>query len=167
MFPAPAFDFNRAENYVLACYGIKQEELKAFSTFYLSLYDDLNETIGTLQEMIEMHNYSTEYKDIVNMNLNVMTYAINGFYYGYLGCLSLLPKDARKTHYELAKKWKNFPNGTPLDLSQEEYDQFQAYEINKYQEEVDKYGTQVNYEERKLNELEKQVDELNNAIEKQ
>lgn len=89
-----------------------------------------------------------------------MTYSINAFYYGYLGSLSLLPKGARKFHYEVAKKWKNFPNGTPLDLSQEEYEQFQAYEMNRYQEEVNNYGAQVNYEERRLDELEERLDQL-------
>ena len=94
-----------------------------------------------------------------------MTYSINAFYYGYLGSISLLPKKSRKSHYELSKKWKTFPNGTPLDLSQEEYEQFQLYEINRYEDEVAKYGAQVNYEERKLKNLEKQIDELTDALE--
>lgn len=152
------------ENYVLAYYGIKQEELKAFSSFYLSLYDDLTETTIKLKEMIASHEYSREYKDAVHLDLSCMIYTINAFYYGYLGSISLLPKSVRNLHYELAKKWKNFPNGTPLDLSQEEYEQFQAYEINRLEEEIEKYGAQVNYEERKLNELEKQIDELSDAI---
>ena len=70
-----------------------------------------------------------------------------------------------RTHYEMAKKWKNFPNGTPLDLSQEEYEQFQMNEINRYQEEISKYGEQVNYEERRVNELEKQIEELDKKME--
>ena len=163
-FPAPNFNMNRLEKYVLAYYNIKQEELETFSTYYMSFYDDMEEVTSMLQEMIDSHNYQTEYKDVVKLNLTCMTYSINAFYYGYLGSLSLIPKDARKLHYEMAKKWKNFPNGTPLDLSQEEYEQFQAYEINRYQEEVDKFGAQVNYEERKLNDLEKQVESLENAI---
>lgn len=164
-FPAPEFELNRIEKYVLAFYGVKQEELNAFSAFYLTLYDDLEETSDLLKELIASHEYTREYKDIVEQNLTCMTYSINAFYYGYLGSISLLPKNSRKSHYELSKKWKTFPNGTPLDLSQEEYEQFQLYEINRYENEVAKYGAQVNYEERKLNDLEKQIDELTDALE--
>ena len=164
-FPAPDFNFKGIENYVLASYNVKQEEMKAFSAFYISLYDDLEETMDWMNEMLETHDYSKTYKDIIDMNLNGMSYSINAFYYGYLGSLSLLPKSARKTHYEMAKKWKSFPNGTPLDLSQEEYEQFQMNEINRYQEEISKYGEQVNYEERRVNELEKQIEELDKKME--
>ena len=164
-FPAPNFDLTNIESYILANYDINQDELNAFPVFYLSLYDDIEGTIETLKEMIASHDYSRAYRESVSLDLTCMTYAINSFYYGYLGCLSLLPKSARKVHYELAKKWRNFPNGTPLDLSQEEYEQFQAYEVNRYEEEVSKYGNQVNYEERRLNELENQVEQLQNAIE--
>ena len=164
-FPAPDFKLSGIENYVLALYGINPEELNAFSAFYLSFYDDIEETSDLLKEMIASHKYPREYKDIVKRDLTCMTYSINAFYYGYLGSISLLPKGSRKNHYELSKKWKNFPNGTPLDLSQEEYEQFQLYEINRFEEEVEKYGVQVNFEERKLNDLEKQIDDLSNAIE--
>ena len=158
--PAPDFEMKGLENYVLAYYGVKQEELKALSTYYLTLYDDIEDIASGLQEMVENHSYEKEYKDAVLLRLRCMTYSINAFYYGYLGSLSLLPKGARKFHYEVAKKWKNFPNGTPLDLSQEEYEQFQAYEMNRYQEEVNNYGAQVNYEERRLDELEERLDQL-------
>ena len=163
-FPAPNFNITGTENYVLAYYGVKQEELKTFSTWYLSIYEDIEETTELLRGMLDSHNYSTTYKDAVNMNLACMGYNINAFYYAYLGSLSLFPKSARKTHYEMAKKWKNFPNGTPLDLPQEEYEQFQVYEINRLNEGVEKYGAQVNFEERKLNELEKQLEELEDAV---
>lgn len=163
-FPAPDFERTGVENYVLAYYGVKQEELKAFSTFYLSFYDDLEDASEVLKEMMASHEYSREYKDIVKQELTCMVYSINAFYYGYLGSLSLLPKSSRKMHYELSKKWKNFPNGTPLDLSQEEYEQFQMYEINRFNEEVEKYGAQVNYEERKLDELEKKFEELEENV---
>ena len=165
--PAPDFSMQGTESYVLAYYGVKKEEMKAFSAYYMSLYDDIEDVIAMLKEMAETHNYKTEYKDVVILDLTCMTYAINAFYYGYLGSLSLLPKDARNFHYELSKKWTHFPNGTPLDLSQEEYEQFEAYEINRLQDEIDRYGAQVNYEERRLNELEKQIDDLMDVVESQ
>lgn len=164
-FPAPDFSLQGVEGYVLAYYDIKQEELQAFSAHYLSLYDDIEETTELLREMLDNHDYSANYKDVVNLNLTCMTYSINAFYYGYLGSLSLLPRSARKTHYEMAKKWRHFPNGTPLDLPQEEYEQFQTFEINRYNEEVERYGALVNFEERKINELEKQVDQLRDMVE--
>jgi cell division septum initiation protein DivIVA len=64
----------------------------------------------------------------------------------------------------LASGWKSFPNGTPLDLSQKEYEQFQIQEINRYKEEVEKYGAKVNYEEQKLEDLEKQIDQLQDQV---
>jgi hypothetical protein len=50
--------------------------------------------------------------------------------------MSLLPKSAREKHFELAKKWTQFPNGTPLDLSQEEYEGFQMKEMAMCEEEI-------------------------------
>ena len=94
------------------------------------------------------------------LNLNCLQYSINAFYYGYLGMVSLFPKSSREYHYKLSNGWKSFPNGTPLDLSQEEYEQFQAHEMNCYKEDMEKFGAEVNYEEQKLEDLEAQLDQL-------
>lgn len=103
-------------------------------------------------------------RNSVNLDLNCIHYSINSFYYGYLGLVSLFPKSSREYHYKLASGWKSFPNGTPLDLSQKEYEQFQIQEINRYKEEVEKYGAKVNYEEQKLEDLEKQIDQLQDQV---
>ena len=165
-FPAPIFRFEGIDNYVINHYNVKLEELQAFSAFYFSFYDDLEEITETLKEMVSMHEYPREYKDMVTRDLTCMSYSINAFYYGYLEILSLIPKSARKTHYELAKDWRNFPNGTPLDLSQEEYQQFQEYEVHKVEKIITEYGSKVNFEEYKWDDIEKQIEELTEAIEK-
>lgn len=159
-FPAPDFSLQGVEQYVLAYYNINQEELQAFSLFYASFYDDFDDLFTLLNEIIKDHDYSVMNKNRVSMNLNCIQYSINAFYYGYLGFVSLFPKSAREYHYKLAGGWKSFPNGTPLDLSQEEYEQFQAHEINCYKDEVAKYGAVVNYEEQRLDDLEEQIDQL-------
>lgn len=87
-------------------------------------------------------------------------YSTNAFYYGYLGMVSLLPQGARKTHHEIGKKWRNFPNGTALDLAQEEYERFQMYEINKMQEEYDRFGAEVNFEDHTLSDMEERLEKL-------
>ena len=163
-FPAPDFSLQGVEQYVLAYYKINQEELQAFSLFYSSFYDDFDELMTLLYECVEEHNYSVMNRNSVNLNLNCIQYSINSFYYGYLGLVSLFPKSSREYHYKLAGGWKSFPNGTPLDLSQEEYEQFQIQEINRYKEEVEKYGAKVNYEEQKLEDLEKQIDQLQDQV---
>lgn len=163
--PVPNFQLNWIENFVLSFRGLQAEELNAFSAYYESFYEDFEEIIEFLKETIDTHDYSSIRKQRLTTDLNCMQYSINGFYYGYLQILSLLPKSVRKTHYEMAGKWRNYPNGTPLDLPQEEYEQFQIKEIEHYKEEVEQYGSQINYEEQKLNDLEKQIDEENKAFE--
>ena len=163
-FPAPDFSLQGVEQYVLAYYKINQEELQAFSLFYSSFYDDFDELMTLLYECVEEHNYSVMNRNSVNLDLNCIHYSINSFYYGYLGLVSLFPKSSREYHYKLASGWKSFPNGTPLDLSQKEYEQFQIQEINRYKEEVEKYGAKVNYEEQKLEDLEKQIDQLQDQV---
>lgn len=164
MFPAPDFSLKGVEQYVLAYYNINQEELQAFSLFYSTFYDDYDDLIALIREVVDSHDYSVINKNKVTMNLNCLQYSINAFYYGYLGLVSLFPKSFREYHYKLASGWKSFPNGTPLDLSQEEYEQFQAHEINCYKEEVEKFGAEVNYEEQKLEELENQIDQLQEQV---
>lgn len=159
-FPAPDFSLQGVEQYVLDYYNINQEELQAFSLYYASFYDDFDELMALITEIVDTHDYSAKSGNRVIMNLNCIQHSINAFYYGYLGLVSLFPKSAREYHYKLANGWKSFPNGTPLDLPQEEYEQFQAHEINCYKEEVEKFGDVVNYEDQKLEELEKQVDQL-------
>ena len=144
----------------MAYYNINQEELQAFSLLYSSFYDDFDDLVEILKIMLDEHDYSVSYQKKVNMELNCMQYSINSFYYGYLGLVSLFPKSARENHYKLANSWKSFPNGTPLDLPQEEYEQFQIHEINFYKEEVEKFGVEVNNEEQRLEELEQQIDQL-------
>ena len=159
-YPAPDFSLQGTEQYVLAYYNINQEELQAFSLLYSSFYDDFDDLVEILKIMLDEHDYSVSYQKKVNMELNCMQYSINSFYYGYLGLVSLFPKSARENHYKLANSWKSFPNGTPLDLPQEEYEQFQIHEINFYKEEVEKFGVEVNNEEQRLEELEQQIDQL-------
>lgn len=154
--PVPEFNINGVESYVLAFYDVKQEELKGFAMYYNSLYDDFDNAISFMRKIISMHDYSEGFSDAAKMETQVMSYSINAFYYAYLGCLSLLPKASRSTHYELSKKWRHFPNGTPLDLSQEEYEQFQAIEMNHMNDIIYKMAAQVQYEEQKLRDLERQ-----------
>ena len=158
--PEPLFDINGMEAYVLSYYNIKREELNAFNAYYKSIFDDMDDVFECIQAQIELHDYSKHTNALILMNLDCMGYSINGFYYGYLGSISLLPKSARTAHYEMAKKWTSFPNGTPLDLSQEEYEQFQMQEIHRYEEELNRFGTAVKAEEDRLDDIEEQVEEL-------
>ena len=162
--PVPDFNLQWRESFVMSFYGINQEELKAFSAYYDSFYEDLEEIMEYLTEILRKHDYSSGSKLVLDTDLKCMQYSINAFYYGYLGSLSLLPKSARKTHYELAQKWRNFPNGIPLDLPQEEYDQFQLYEMNRCQDEMEKLNMVVNYEDYVLDEMEKRLDELEENV---
>ena len=158
--PDPSFNFNSIENYVLAYYNIHQEELDAFSMFYASVFDDMEELCQTVREIIDTHRYSQLERDRFATDVSCFGYSLNAYYYGYIGCLSLLPKTARKEHFEMAKKWKCFPNGVPFDLAQEEYEQFQMLEIAHYEEAAERFHATVNYEERKLNEIEERLDVL-------
>lgn len=134
--PAPMFQFNSIESYVLAYYKTEKEELSGFTALYNSMLDDM----GNLIEMVKAVNgedtCSQVERDGLATSISGYQHYLNAFYYGYLGSLSLLPKSARKMHFDMAKKWTSFPNGTPLDLTQEEYEQFQTKEVEIYQEEV-------------------------------
>ena len=157
---APEFSFNSLENYVLAYYDIDKEELIAFSTYYNSMFDEMDNLNSEILSTIERRNYSQLERDNISLIINCFEHYINGFYYGYMGSLSLLPKSAREKHFKVAKKWKCFPNGTPLDLSQEEYEQFQMQEVELINEEINRFNAALNYTERQLNELGERIDEL-------
>lgn len=159
-FPAPVFSFNSLENYVLAYHKIEREDIKAFSKYYDTMFDDMDNLIVIIRDMIDNHTYSQLERDNIATGFSYFNHSLNAFYYGYLGSLSLLPKSARKTHFELAKKWESFPNGTPLDLTQEEYEQFQMQEMAKCEEELNHLNLVVNYEDRMLDDLEGRIDEL-------
>lgn len=159
-FPAPKFSFNSFENYVLAYYKIEKEDINAFSKYYDTMFDDVYNIIASSREMIGNHTYSQIERDNLLAGFNYFSHSLNAFYYGYLGSLSLLPKSARKNHFEMAKKWGCYPNGTPLDLTQEEYVQFQMQEMAKCEEELNHLNAVVNYEDRMLDDLEGRIDEL-------
>jgi len=165
-FPAPKFSFNSFENYVLAYYKIEGAELNAFSTYYESMFDDVDNLIIASREMIGNHTYSQIERDNLLVGFNYFSHSLNAFYYGYLGNLSLLPKSARKNHFELAKKWRCYPNGTPLDLTQEEYEQFQLQEIAKSEEEMNKLNAAVNYEDKHLDEIEDRLNKVEGKTKK-
>ena len=159
-FPAPIFNFNSMENYVLAYYKIETEELNAFTKYYETMFDDIDNLTMVIRDMIGNHTYSQLERDNVSTGINYFNHSLNALYYGYLGSVSLLPRSARKTHYEMAKKWKCFPNGTPLDLAQEEYEQFQMQEMAKCEEELNHLNAVVNYEECQLDNMERRLDNL-------
>ena len=159
-FPAPVFTFNSLENYVLAYYRIEKEDINAFSKYYDTMFDDVENLNVIIRDMIDNHTYSQLERDNIATGFSYFSHSLNALYYGYLGSLSLLPKSARKTHFDLAKRWKSFPNGTPLDLAQEEYEQFQMQEMAKCEEELNHLNAVVNYEDRMLDDLEGRIDEL-------
>lgn len=159
-FPAPVFEFNSTENYVLAYYNIEKEDLAAFTLFYNSMFDSMNDILEIVRTMKEQHTYSQLERDHVALSVNCFEHYNNAFYYGYMSSLSLLPKSARKKHFTLAKKWKSFPNGTPFDLTQEEYEQFQTQELGRCEEESQRFQAALNYSEQHLNELEQRLQDL-------
>lgn len=158
--PAPEFSFSSIENYVLAYYDIEKEELTAFSAYYNSMFDEMDHLNSEIHNAIERHNYSQLERDNISLITYCFEHYINGFYYGYMGTLSLLPKSAREKHFKIAKNWKCFPNGTPLDLSQEEYEQFQMQEVALIDEEMSRFNAALNYTERQLDDLGKKIDAL-------
>lgn len=151
--PPPEFSVSEVETLVLGYYGIKQEELKAFSTYYASFFAELDDVVLSIMNMINKHEYSSNMSDLVKVELLIMEHSINFFYYAYLETLSMLPKSARSTHNELSKTWRHFPNGTPLDLTLDEYEQFQATEINRIDDILYDLSGKVNYEEQKILDL--------------
>lgn len=153
-YPAPKFNLNTLDHYILSFYNFNPEELQGFNAYYSSFYDDLDGLVSLLNDAIETHDYSSDvYEELVDLNLQSMSYCINSFYYAYLGSLSLLPKSSWKKHYELSRKWRYYPNGTPLGLTQDEYEQFQAQEMNRLQELLSKMEGLVKYREIKLQEM--------------
>lgn len=152
--PIPDFNISVVESYVLAFHNIKVEELLGFKMYYSSIYDDLDNSFSVMRDILHSHDYSQNNQDLIDIDCQMISYGINSFYYAYLGFVSLMPKSSRSTHYELSKKWRNYPNGTPLDLSQEEYEQFQAIELNHMNDLVTKLNAILNYSTQKLRDIE-------------
>jgi hypothetical protein len=100
------------------------------------MLDDMDKLNASVRDMVQEGSYSQTLRGDLATMISGYQHYLNAFYYGYLGSLSLLPKSARKVHFDMAKKWTSFPNGTPLDLTQEEYEQFQMKELEIYQEEM-------------------------------
>lgn len=136
-FPAPVFTLNSFESYIMAYYKTGFEELNAFSTFYDSMMDDLGNLKEATKAMVNTGEYSQLERYGLATSISCFNHSLDAFYYGYLGSLSLLPKSARKIHFEISRKWRCFPNGTPLDLTQEEYAQFQTKEMERCGEEME------------------------------
>ena len=134
--PPPVYEFNRVENYVLAYYNTEKVELDAHSALYETMLNDMQGVNEAVKKMIIKRSYSQVERDGLATLISGYKHYLNAFYYGYLGSLSLLPNASRKMHFDMAQKWTSFPNGTPLDLSQEEYVQFQTKEVEMYEEEM-------------------------------
>ena len=142
-YPDPNFDLNGVEAFIMGHYGLDREELKAFVGYYGSVLDDMEDLIANIRLLMDEHDFSTQNDEIIKHGFSGLTHSLNAFYYGYLGSTSLLPKAARKTHYEMSKKWTVYPNGTPLDLEQEQYEQFQMNELFRYNEEINSFHEMV------------------------
>lgn len=135
--PAPEFSFNSIESYILAYYKTGAEELNAFSAYFNSMLDDMENLKEATKGMVDADMFSQIERDEIATNMSCFEHSLDAFYYGYLGTLSILPKSARKIHFEISRKWTCFPNGTPLDLTQEEYEQFQTKEMERCAEEME------------------------------
>lgn len=156
-YPAPEFKYGNLENYVLSFYQINQNELYAFSQCYNSMIDEVESLTNDLRTIVESNFYYRIDKEQLLIKIQCASHYINAMFYGYLATLSLLPKSARECHFDMSKKWKAFPNGTPLDLTQKEYELFQLQEMSRCEDEIDRYSAAIIYEDRKLEEMEEQL----------
>ena len=113
-------------------------------------------------------SYSKATLTMLDAGSSYFQHSLNGFYYAYIQMLSNMPKDCRKTHYQLSGKWKNYPSGVPFDLADEEYDNFQLQELTKMEAEMQKVNAVANYEEQQLDQINKELKQLEqraNALE--
>ena len=150
----------------MAYYKTEKEELNAFSTYYESMLDVMDKLNLQVKDVVGKEAYSQIDLDALSTSISAYQHYLNGFYYGYLGSLSLFPKSARKVHFDMAKKWTSFPNGSPLDLTQEEYEQFQMQEYAVCDEEMRRFEKAANYEEQRLDQMEEKMIDLERKAEK-
>lgn len=131
-----SFEVSALEAWLLSYYKIEREELRSFASYYDQMFNISEEQVNVFREFLKNHSYSDKDRAVMKIQFSNHNHSMNAFYYGYLGAMSLLPQSARKDHYQLARKWDTFPNGIPLDLSQEEYEQFQMNEFYRLEQEV-------------------------------
>ena len=66
-YPAPSFENNDLENYILSYRNIKKEELDAFPGLYNSMLDDMKDINQSIKDMVKAHQYSHLERDLLSV----------------------------------------------------------------------------------------------------
>lgn len=159
-FPPPQFDITPLQSIILKFRGIEKEELEGFPVFYQSMFDDMKDHISNIHMFMDQQNLAQSTLTNLEVGFHCFRYSLNALYYAYIQQLSAFPKECRKTHNQLSGKWKNYPNGIPFGLSNEEYDNFQMQEMARMEAELMKLNSIANYEEQQLDEIDEQLKDL-------
>ena len=168
-FPEPEFRITSLQNAVLGFRSIDKEELEAFPVLYGTMFEDVCDNIDALRELVKEHEYGEMSEKAFRTRFHCFQYNLNALYYAYMQQLSHFPKSCLKTHHELSSKWRCYPNGTPLGLTDAEYESFQQNEMTRMEDELKLLENSQNYEEAKMDEMERQLELLDQraqAIEK-
>ena len=101
---------------------------------------------------------------MVDLNFRGFQHSLNSFYYGYMEFISLLPQDALELHRQIVTEWNCLPNGIGLNLSKEEYEQFQKKEMNEFENLIKETEIEIVKQESDLNELEEKLERIEEKI---
>lgn len=160
----PYFEINEYRTFLLGLYDTNVAELDAFCQTYQAMFDDLNHQFDFIQDKLDRNDFSKLSLMMVDLNFRGFQHSLNSFYYGYMEFISLLPQDALELHRQIVTEWNCLPNGIGLNLSKEEYEQFQKKEMNEFENLIKETEIEIVKQESDLNELEEKLERIEEKI---
>lgn len=124
------------ESLLVSMKDISPEELSRSQPYVETFFDDIEGRVSLIREAIADGDVTLLEGDLVGENGDVFRHCSNGYFYGYLSIISLLPEKSRTRYNQMVSKWRHFPNGVGLNHSPDEYEQF----IQKEYSDLQRYG---------------------------
>lgn len=161
---APVFELSDYRTFLLGLYNVNTIELQAFTQYYHLLFDAIDDAIDFLRSVLDDDTANSYSQKMAEVHFEGFQYMLNALYYDYLEFMSLLPSKALEVHKKLAPQWKHYPNGTPMNLSREEYERFQEKEMNKYDDLLRSVQKSNNQAESDVEDLQHRLDNIEDMM---
>ena len=127
------YDISLSEyhKFLVMLHGIDGAELDVLNPYYEDYFLEHSANIAAIRQAVIIGDKSIPTEKTIDVNFDLFMHNVYAGYYAYLEFMSLLPKAAQKSYWQIGDKMENMPNGVGLNHTKEEFNQFVSREINE------------------------------------
>ena len=157
-------DISLIDNFALMVRGINPLELLVEPSYATDVFNDLTHNIEYLSACTDSASFNTFIQRHVAYVKEMTVHTLNATYYAYLDVLSSFPKSVRDDLEVVAKDFRAFSSGIPVNLNSSEYRKRQETEMNMVENILFAMENDIETADNDVQDINKRLSEIENLI---